>query len=117
MRPNTGCAPARRLRLASARPIARSPPTPPQPSIRLGETLDGRRAGSLTWHSRHVPLKVRRRPISQGRVHPFAVVVISHEFLDMFGEFLEIPILVAVDLFLLQRFHEAFIARHSRNQM
>src|SRR5437016_7841211 len=77
----------------------------------LGEALDGRRAGSLTWHSRHVPLKVRRRPISQGRVHPFAVVVISHEFLDMFGKFLEIPILVAVDLFLLQRFHEAFTER------
>src|SRR6266581_1350062 len=77
----------------------------------LGEALDGRRAGSLTWHSRHVPLKVRRRPISQGRVHPFTVVVISHEFLDMFGEFLEIPILVAVDLFLLQRFHEAFTER------
>ncbi len=44
-------------------------------------------------------------------MHPFAIVIFSDELLDMRGELLEIPIFVAVDLFLLQRFHEAFTER------
>jgi len=39
------------------------------------------------------------------------IVVIPHELLDVIGEFLKIPIFMAVDLFLLERFHEAFAER------
>src|SRR5580693_4397779 len=53
-------------------------------------------------------LKLLRWPIAQSRVQPAAVVIPINELGDVRSQMVEIPVLVGVNLFPLQRFHKAF---------
>src|SRR5471030_907596 len=80
---------------------------------RREELHDGRIRSSAGQcrRGRSVALKLFRRPVSQCRMQPQAIVVGSEELFQMLGEFLEIRILVAVDFLLFQGLHKALTSR------
>ena len=59
------------------------------------------------WPGCHGALELLRRSITQRRVQAAAIVVLVDERLDVRAQVLEIPIIVGVDLFALERLHEA----------
>src|SRR5712691_13118162 len=52
-------------------------------------------------------LELLRRQIAQCRVQPLAIVILLDELLDVGAQVVEIRVLVGIDLFPLERFHEA----------
>src|SRR2546425_673758 len=77
------------------------------------ELHDGRIGGSAGQcrSRRSVALKLFRRPVSQCRMQPQAIVISTEELFQMLGKLVEIRILVAVDFFLFQSLHKALTSR------
>src|SRR5271165_5288101 len=69
----------------------------------------GREATS--WDRPAVLLKLSRRHIAESRVKPVLVVDAFEKFTDLRIGIGQVSILVTVDLFVLQRFHERFASR------
>src|SRR5450432_2449118 len=80
---------------------------------RREELHDGRIRSSAGQcrRGRSVALKLFRRPVSQCRMQPQAIVVGSEELFQMLGKLVEIRILVAVDFLLFQGLHKALTSR------
>src|SRR6266487_4099463 len=95
---------------------------------RREELHDGRIGSSARpcRRGRSVALKLFRRPVSQCRVQPQAIVVGAEELFQVLGKLVEIRILVAVDFLLLQGLHKALTSgvivgigrtAHARDQL
>jgi hypothetical protein len=61
-------------------------------------------------------LKLRRRQVAERGVKPFLIVDFLQKLLDACFGFRQIPVFVAMNFFILERFHERFAGRVGRGR-
>src|SRR3982751_913063 len=66
------------------------------------------RSGILILLGREIAFKLSRRQITQRRVKAFAVVDLFEELVNGCASVAQMPVFVAMHLFVLQSFHEGF---------